>query len=783
MKTILAAEHGILPNQNKPYASLIADLIEQAGDNTVIVFEAGTYLFDFADTVRRSYAVSNTFSVDKQAVSLVLENRNNVTLDFGGAELLFNGWQSAFALDGCRDITVKNATIDWQTPTSAEGTVLNADFSEITLHIDNAQFPHCVKNDTLYFTENAWGENAYWASMEYDKDFLRVRGESADRVLKAKAVAVDENTVKLIGAFTVPPMVGNYLALRHGERTHAGVFCQESTDIRFENVTVHNSCGIAFVCQFCENVAMESVAVVPNEAKGRLITSAHDDAMQFSNCKGAVNVINCRFRGMFDDSVNVHGTSTRITERSSDRLCGEFVEKCSAGFAAYAKAGDEISFINRNTMDAYATATVQSFRLLNNDQFELIFTEALPQDVKVEDAMENLTNTPTVRIENCCVGSARARGVLVATPKSTVIAHNVFDTSGSAILISGDANGWFESGACKDVIIDDNQFTEHCLSGEYQFGDGIISLSPVIPDPQNSRGFHQNIRITNNRFTVSDRRVLYAFGTKGIRFADNTIAVFDRSGRDSTYTCYEYCSDIVEENNRILDTYPKNLNKKPLKIAFLGDSVTEGCFELIKKPDGSIEIVRDVDEGYVSRLTKLLIARLPNHCIETVNAGISGNTSAQALARMQTEVLDTNPDIVIVCLGLNDVCLRQPEEYTKNMDTIFSMLRQAGLPVIFMTPNMINTYVHENALRELDKTSQECCACQNDGTMDHLIACGIETAKKHGCAVCDCYRMWKQMAKNGVDTTELLCNYINHPTRQLHQLFANALFPYVQELL
>ena len=41
--------------------------------------------------------------------------------------------------------------------------------------------------------------------------------------------------------------------------------------------------------------------------------------------------------------------------------------------------------------------------------------------------------------------------------------------------------------------------------------------------------------------------------------------------------------------------------------------------------------------------------------------------------------------------------------------------------------------------------------------------------------VCDCYALWKQLEAGGVDTTELLSNKINHPTREMNRLFAYEL--------
>ena len=553
IKRWFAAEYGVLPNQSGSITAALTALLSEIGDDSEIVFECGTYRFDIAQAATRKYAISNTFPTEQQAVSLLLENKRRVTLDFGGSTLLFNGWQIPIAVDNCTDIIIKNAAIDWMTPTAAEARVLAADENEITLHIDSERFPHTVDDGVLYFLGDGF-KNEYWASMEYDRETLQVRGASADRILNATFTAVDESTVVMHGTFAVPPLVGNYLAMRHGKRTQAGIFCQASSHLRFEHIRLHNTCGIGMVCQFCDTVTISQSDVLPNMKKGRLVTSSHDDALQFSGCRGQVTIDNCRFRGMFDDAVNVHGTSTVITAIDGALVRGRFAESCSAGFAMYAKAGDVFSFMDRSTMDPYTRATVVSFSLTSREEFEITFTEPLPDTVRVGDAMENISSTPRVLIENCYVGSARARGVLVATPRPVLIRNNVFDTSGSAILMSGDANGWFESGACLDVSICDNEFTAHCLSGEYQFGDGIISLSPVVERPENSRGFHRHIAVCRNRFTVADSRVLYAFCVNDLTFAENTvIRVPTVEGEQPCYTRYEYCTDVTECDNRFFD--------------------------------------------------------------------------------------------------------------------------------------------------------------------------------------------------------------------------------------
>ena len=44
-----------------------------------------------------------------------------------------------------------------------------------------------------------------------------------------------------------------------------------------------------------------------------------------------------------------------------------------------------------------------------------------------------------------------------------------------------------------------------------------------------------------------------------------------------------------------------------------------------------------------------------------------------------------------------------------------------------------------------------------------------------GVALCDCYDRWQAMKQAGIDTTALLANHINHPSRVMHGMFAGML--------
>lgn len=219
-----------------------------------------------------------------------------------------------------------------------------------------------------------------------------------------------------------------------------------------------------------------------------------------------------------------------------------------------------------------------------------------------------------------------------------------------------------------------------------------------------------------------------------------------------------------------------------MKVLFFGDSVTEGFFEC--EGDASVfHSVKDAESGYVHIIEKRLADAFPEEKINVFNAGAEGNTSGDGLLRLKRDVISRKPDIVVVAFGLNDACSRNPRVYAKNLVEIFSSLKKQGITCIYLTPNMMNTYVVPDVIPALKGFAEECAACQNDGSMDNLVQTGIEYAKMWGVTVCDVYAAWKRLAYYGVDTTALLCNHINHPTREMHRLFSDLLYPHLSILI
>ena len=203
----------------------------------------------------------------------------------------------------------------------------------------------------------------------------------------------------------------------------------------------------------------------------------------------------------------------------------------------------------------------------------------------------------------------------------------------------------------------------------------------------------------------------------------------------------------------------------PITIVAFGDSVTHGAL-------GPGEISY---ETVYWNLLKQKINAVRNYVpVNVINAGIGGITAKGSLGRIESQVLKHEPDLVIICFGLNDVN-GSLEDYIEPLRAMFLRCRAAGVDVIFMTPNMLNTSVAPDTPEQYYTYAIKTAEMQNSGRMDEYISAAVALAKEMGIPVCDCYEKWKALSKEQ-DITLLLANRINHPTPEMHQLFADALY-------
>lgn len=215
---------------------------------------------------------------------------------------------------------------------------------------------------------------------------------------------------------------------------------------------------------------------------------------------------------------------------------------------------------------------------------------------------------------------------------------------------------------------------------------------------------------------------------------------------------------------------------KSVTIAFLGDSVTQGCFECYKIGETGFNTVFDYPSAYSTRFRELLNLLYPNVQVNVINSGISGDSAVNGAKRVERDVLAFNPDLAVVSYGLNDSTggLENIDKYENALAEIFEKLNQKGVETVFLTQNVMNDYLSPKVEGEALKKYAENVAknVQNAGVLHAYFESAKKICAKFNVKVCDLHLIWERLKEIGVDTTELLANKINHPIREFHYYMA-----------
>lgn len=169
------------------------------------------------------------------------------------------------------------------------------------------------------------------------------------------------------------------------------------------------------------------------------------------------------------------------------------------------------------------------------------------------------------------------------------------------------------------------------------------------------------------------------------------------------------------------------------RIVFAGDSVTDMGSQ---SPIGE-GLFDALGHGYVRMVENMLVAWYPELHIRVTNAGISGNTSRDLLARFDRDVVALSPDWVSICIGINDVWRQfdspaipdiacTPEEYEQNVEQMILKVKDKVKGIFLLTPYYMEPNADDLMRRRMDEYGQ-------------IIK---KLAEKHGCCFVDFQKMY-----------------------------------------
>ena len=198
------------------------------------------------------------------------------------------------------------------------------------------------------------------------------------------------------------------------------------------------------------------------------------------------------------------------------------------------------------------------------------------------------------------------------------------------------------------------------------------------------------------------------------------------------------------------------------RVVFLGDSVTRAVRPGVT-PDQTFCTL--FEKGF----------RASGVPVESINAGVGGNTTADALARFEPDVLARKPDFVVIMFGLNDSWIDEGKtrtrltvaQYRDNLRSMIATLKARGIRVVLMTPNpaIAPRYGPERNI-----------------TLRPYVEAVREIARGEGLPLVDVYSRFAELALEGVELNTLFTDAM-HPNPKGQRLIAEMLIERFRPLL
>ena len=514
------------------------DRVKRTGGGT-IELEKGTYLLDSAEAAQYSFFISNHHHSPVHDVILPMVGLTNVTLRGNGASLVVRGESIGLLVMDSDNVRIENLSLDWERSAMTEAIIDGFDetYGETYLAIDRKRYPYEVSNGRIVMLDGKKKRDVGRIQI-FDGVTREFKALTDDLYHDGAGRELPDGRFAVFGDLSregPTVRVGDIAVLRPKLRNCPATVVYRSKDTAYTDVAIHDALGMGVICQMSENftwrgskcaeAAGSGVFVKPGS--GRFATT-HADASHFSNVKGRVVVENCLFESMMDDAINVHSTCMAIKERTgTNRIRCRYMHNEALGFGLF-HPGERLRFIHARTLENdYANeCTVTDVVEHGEREMTLVLDRPPPPGINIGDAVENADYQCSVVFRGNIVRFNRARGSLFTTPHPVLIESNVFDRiSGSAILFAGDASGWYESGACRDVVVRGNVFRDCCTCRPRAgFSKGILCFFPMVDDldAQQTR-YHENVLVEANLFDTFNVPLLFGRSVANLVWRRNRV--------------------------------------------------------------------------------------------------------------------------------------------------------------------------------------------------------------------------------------------------------------------
>lgn len=526
-------------------------LSDLKGSGNIISFEKGKYVLGLKDTEKHLFDDCDYgIATGDRDVCFFFDGLENSVIDGNGSEFVFDDVLFPVWVNRCKNVTLKNFSIDFTFARFAQGVVTHSDNDSLEIEfLPDVRF-EVDEGGHIIFSSGSYSfsteDNAFlllntkhccfdpWDYI-FAGDYCKTKEGLATGYIETDASVVSGSRVEFTyrsGSKRLVFPVGETLIINFEPRDNIALYIDKSNGVNIQNVSIYRNGGMGIVGQSSNNVTIDGVHIMPKPGRGEM-RSTTADGLFFTSCTGLLDIKNSEIIRTLDDGVNIHGLYTKV-EKIIDK---NTIKAAVSFFPMEAHRGDGL-------YEPYDILTFNDPET-ENEKFSrrLLECESLPgkkayilkldstDGINVGDVIENPDRIAEVRFTNNYIHALPH--VRVSGKKKIVVENNVFEEM-EQLMTDDLFKYWYESGPVKDLIIRNNKFFRcPCRGGAY-----TINILTERADTTNAR--HKNVIIENNEIESVNNKAIYASCVDGLIIRGNKF-----NGKIEDMTDIVNCTDVV----------------------------------------------------------------------------------------------------------------------------------------------------------------------------------------------------------------------------------------------
>ena len=531
-RTISVTDTGASPDDGQNDWAGINQALQKAADaesGAAVRFAEGTYRVSRPNDEaawrkvqeQRRTAYGRYPSLQKY---FTLRDARGLTIDGRGATLLLDAPTTGLlSVEGCRDCTIKNLTIDYSTLPFTQGTVRSVDREKksVDLQVDSG-YPSPSRFD-LQSNFPKITSMVYSSSTKLWKVPVLFPGSMHKQ---------DERRWR-IGLNTVPEVlqVGDRFTLQ----ARSNVLCalNESDGIAVRNLTIFTGPGTVFSVWKSDDFHADAVRIRRKPGTGRL-ASAMADAFHVKQCRSGPTIENCFVEALGDDIINISGVPAFIRQAREDGKV--LVARACGRRDAQLRTGDRVLAYDVQSGRVRGEARVTELTQVDDrglsKRMRIRLDTALDglsgsDENNKADRLFNLDamNSGSVVRRNYFRNSRRC--ALLCRAVDMTVDNNTFEHLRAGVNMYSSLN-IPEGGIPRNVTIRHNIFEDIGYCG-YRHNPGNTAVGATLYRFQDTpfrnaagRGI-KNLVITNNKFINPPKFAIHVRNAEEVRIQGNTI--------------------------------------------------------------------------------------------------------------------------------------------------------------------------------------------------------------------------------------------------------------------